>query len=59
MREVLDALEWVRVQMMHTGSPDFIRQRQAEARVQALCAKLVRGEGERERGSAEQPNRHP
>ena len=43
MREVLDALEWVRREMMHRGSPDFIRQRQLEARVADLCASLALG----------------
>ena len=43
IREVLEALEWVRREMMNRGSPDFIRQRQLEARVGGLCAKLARG----------------
>ncbi len=43
MREVLDALEWVRPQVFRRGSPDFIRQRQAEARITEICKQLVRG----------------
>ena len=42
MREVLEALEWVRREMMHHGSPDFIRQRELEGRVHQLAARLVR-----------------
>ena len=42
MREVLEALEWVRREMMHHGSPDFIRQRQLEGRVHQLAARLAR-----------------
>jgi hypothetical protein len=43
IREVLEALEWVRREMMHRGSPDFIRQRELEARVGKLSARLARG----------------
>jgi hypothetical protein len=42
IREVLEALEWVRREMMHHGSPDFIRQRQLEGRVHRLAARLAR-----------------
>ncbi len=42
IREVLDALDWVRREMMHRGSPDFIRQRQLEARVSNLVTRLAR-----------------
>ena len=42
MREVLEALEWVRREMMHRGSPDFIRQRQLEGRVHQLALRMVR-----------------
>ena len=42
MREVLEALEWVRREMMHHGSPDFIRQRELEGRVHQLAARLAR-----------------
>lgn len=42
MREVLEALEWVRREMMHRGSPDFIRQRELEGRVHHLAARLAR-----------------
>jgi hypothetical protein len=44
MREVLEALEWVRREMMHRGSPDFIRQRELEGRVHELAARLARSE---------------
>ena len=43
IREVLEALEFVRKEMMNHDSPDFIRQRQVEDRVQALIARLVQG----------------
>jgi hypothetical protein len=43
MREVMNALEWVRREMMRKGSPDFIRERQCEDRVQELVARLLRG----------------
>jgi hypothetical protein len=42
IREVLEALEWVRREMMHHGSPDFIRQRELEGRVHRLAARLAR-----------------
>jgi hypothetical protein len=42
MREVLEALEWVRREMMYHGSPDFIRQRELEGRVRQLAARLAR-----------------
>ena len=42
MREVLEALEWVRREMMYHGSPDFIRQRALEGRVHQLAARLAR-----------------
>ena len=41
MREVLEALEWVRREMMYHGSPDFIRQRELEGRVHQLAARLA------------------
>ena len=41
IREVLEALEWVRREMMYRGSPDFIRQRQLEGRVHQLAARLA------------------
>jgi hypothetical protein len=43
MREVLNALEWVRREMMRKGSPDFIRERQCEDRIQQLVAELLCG----------------
>ncbi len=45
IREVLDALDWVRLQMMRRGSPDFIRQRLAEAPVRELCSRLAQTRG--------------
>ena len=42
MREVMEALDWVRREMMRRGSPDFIRQRELEARVHELCRQLLR-----------------
>ena len=42
MRERLEALEWVRRQMMHMNAPDAIRQRQREARIREACSGLVR-----------------
>jgi hypothetical protein len=50
IREVLEALEWVRGQMMRRGSPDFIRQRETEGRVQALCGRLLRSAGKKKNG---------
>jgi hypothetical protein len=44
MREVLEALEWVRREMMLHGSPDFIRQRELEGRVHQLAARLAQNE---------------
>jgi hypothetical protein len=52
IREVLEALDWVRREMMHRGSPDFIRQRQLEARVRQLASRLARG-----RASSRGPHR--
>jgi len=43
IHEVLEALDWVRHEMMHRGSPDFIRQRELEARVGKLSARLAGG----------------
>lgn len=48
MREVLEALEWVRREMMYHGSPDFIRQRELEGRVRQLAARLARRESGRQ-----------
>lgn len=53
MREVLEALDWVRGEMWRFSSPDFIRQRQTEQRVGKLCARLLQG-GE---GVARAPSR--
>jgi hypothetical protein len=42
IREVLEALEWVRKELMRKGSPDFIRQRQLQEGVNQLIAKMLR-----------------
>jgi hypothetical protein len=42
IRDVLAALEWVRGEMLRRGSPDFIRQREAESRVSRLAQQLLR-----------------
>jgi hypothetical protein len=47
IHEVLEALEWVRREMMHRGSPDFIRQRELEGRVRQLASRLARGNATR------------
>ena len=52
IREVLEALDWVRREMMNRGSPDFIRQRQLEARVGKLCTRLASGDTGRQPGSS-------
>jgi hypothetical protein len=50
IREVLDALEWARVERMRTGSPDFVRARVIEESVQRLCERMARdGSGRRPR----------
>ncbi len=46
MREVLEALEWVRRELMHRGSPDFIRQRLIEGRVHQMASRLARSSGD-------------
>ncbi len=43
MREILEALEWVRRELMNRGSPDFIRQRELARGTRQLAARLVRG----------------
>ncbi len=43
MREIVDALDWARREVMRRGSPDFIRQRELEKRVHELCRRLMRG----------------
>ena len=58
MREVLEALEWVRREMMQRGSPDFIRQRELEARVGKLCTTLVRGRSSRGQPAAGERANH-
>ena len=42
IREVLEALEWARIERMRTGSPDFLRARVIEQSIQALCGRLIR-----------------
>jgi len=41
MRERLDALDWVRREMMRRGSPDFLRQQLREHQVRKTCAELL------------------
>ncbi|MGI9104456.1 MAG: hypothetical protein ACR2IF_18585 [Terriglobales bacterium] len=43
IREIVDALDWVRREVMRRGSPDFIRQRELEKRVHELCRELMHG----------------
>ena len=43
-RSIREALEWVRREMMHHGSPDFIRQRELEGRVHQLAARLAQSD---------------
>ena len=57
MREVLEALEWVRREMMHHGSPDFVRQRELEGRVHQLAARLARSGSRAPVASMHAPNR--
>jgi hypothetical protein len=40
--EVLEALEWVRKELMRKGSPDFIRQRKCEEGVKQLLTRMLR-----------------
>jgi hypothetical protein len=42
IRQVLEALEFARLERMRTGSPDFLRARVGEDRVQELCRRLLR-----------------
>ncbi len=55
MREVMDALEWVRPKVFMRGSPDFIRARQLEARVAEIAKDLLR---ERRRNYRKPPLRN-
>ena len=48
MRERLDALDWVRKEMMRKGSPDFLRQQLRERQIQKTCADLLRSQRETE-----------
>ena len=41
IREVLRALDWVRLEMMRLGSPDFVRQREIGKRIRKLCEQLL------------------
>jgi len=43
IRQVLEALEFARREVFRTGSPDFLRARVGEDRVQRLCERLIRG----------------
>lgn len=42
IREIVDALDFARRELMRRGSPDFLRARVGEHRVQELCARLLR-----------------
>lgn len=37
IREILEALEWARIERMRVGSPDFVRARVIEQSLQRLC----------------------
>ena len=41
IREVLDALEWARLERMRVGSPDFVRARVIEEQAQRLAKRLI------------------
>jgi DNA-directed RNA polymerase specialized sigma24 family protein len=43
IREIVDALEFARREVFRTCSPDFLRARVGEDRVQELCQRLIRG----------------
>ena len=43
IRQVLEALDFARREVFRTGSPDFLRARVGEDRVQRLCDRLIRG----------------
>jgi hypothetical protein len=43
IREIVDALDFARGELMRRGSPDFLRARVGEDRVQELCRRLLRG----------------
>jgi len=53
IREVLEALEWARIERMRTGSPDFVRARVIEEQVQRLCQRMARGIAELPNGRIE------
>ena len=59
MREVLEALEWVRREMMLHGSPDFIRQRELEGSVHQLAARLARSRSRAPVAATQAPDRAP
>ena len=59
MREVLEALEWVRREMMLHGSPDFIRQRELEGRVHQLAARLAQSGSRATAAGTQAPDRAP
>jgi hypothetical protein len=46
IREVLEALDWARVERMRVGSPDFVRARVIEESVQRLCERMAKGMAE-------------
>ena len=41
IREIVDALDFARRELMRRGSPDFLRARVGEDRVQELCQRLL------------------
>ncbi len=43
MREVLEALEWARREVLRLNAPDQFRNGMRERRVQQLCLRLLRG----------------
>jgi hypothetical protein len=47
IREVLDALEWARIERMRVGSPDFVRARVIDQSVQRLCERMAKGKTQR------------
>lgn len=42
IREIVEALDFARRELMRRGSPDFLRARVGEDRVQELCRRLLR-----------------
>jgi hypothetical protein len=55
IRQVLEALEFARREVFRTGSPDFLRARVSEDRVQRLCERLIRGQADRDPKRSSEP----